>query len=112
MDKAIEFTQIGGVRLDMTNATWPFAKITVSEKNIKLKILFKEYSLKKEDVIGLRKYNGLFSTGLLIEHNKSAYPHHIVFWTFGFKKLKTNIEKIGFSVGEPKKSDAWWKGGP
>jgi hypothetical protein len=107
-----QFTQIGGVRLDLFNATWPFAEIVITREKIKLKVFSKEYEFEKNQIIGLREYNGILSKGMIIEHNKRNYSHHMVFWSLSFKKLKRAAEMLGYSVGPPRKSDAWWRGGP
>jgi len=106
------FSQRGGARLGAFNATWPFAKIVVDSGSLKLLVFFKKYHFNKNEIAGLRGYEGIFSIGLLIEHHKKDYPHHIVFWTFNFTKLKSSIEALGYSIGDPKISDAWWRGGP
>ena len=112
MDIESQFTQKGGARLDNFNPTWPFAKLFVSREKVKLKVFSKEYQFDKSQIIGLREYNGILFKGMIIEHNKREYPHHVVFWTFNFKKLKKNVEIVGYFVGPPKKSDSWWIGWP
>ena len=112
MTEAIEFSQIGGARLDIFNATWPFARITITKQMIELRCFSKKYALEKNRIIGVREYNGILSKGLIIEHDRAEYPHHMVFWTFGFDKLRRHLESLGYSVGGPRKSDAWWRGGP
>jgi len=49
---------------------------------------------------------------LLLEHKLKNYPHHMVFWTFNFHKLKIGLEGFGYFVNNSKASDAWYKGGP
>jgi len=112
MIEAGKFSQIGGVRLDTFNISWPFAKISASPNTIELKCFLKKYILKKDELKALREYNGIFSRGLLIEHHLTNYPHHMVFWTFKFDKLKKHLENMGYFVHGSRKSDAWHKGGP
>jgi hypothetical protein len=112
MTDEIEFSQIGGVRFDMFNATWPFAKITLTRHMIELRCFSKKYTLEKNQIVGVREYNGILSKGFIIEHNRTDYPHHMVFWTFNLNNLKRHTEALGYSVGPPKKSDAWWRSGP
>lgn len=112
MNTENQFTQKGGARLDNFKATWPFAKLFVSQEKLKLKVFSKEYEFHKNRIIGLREYNGIFSKGMIIEHDMREYPHHIVFSTFSFMKLKKGVEILGHPVGPPKKSDGWWRGGP
>jgi hypothetical protein len=112
MIKDEKFSQIGGARLDFFNATWPFARITVSPEMIELKCFSKKYQFLKDQIIDLREYNGIISKGLLIEHKLKSYTHHMVFWTFNFQKLKVGLEGFGYVVNNSKTSDAWYKGGP
>lgn len=107
-----QFTQKGGARLDAFNATWPFAKIWITPSKIRLQIFSKEYDFDKNDIVDLREFKGLFSKGILIEHKRSIYPHHVVFWTFNFNSLKKHVELLGYSVSSRRRSDAWWRRGP
>lgn len=106
------FSQVGGARIDFFNATWPFVKINVTPNTIELKCLSKKYIFERDQIVDLREYEGMFSKGLLIEHKLKNYPHHIVFWTFKFDRLKHGLERFGYIVNIPKKSDDWYKGGP
>jgi len=106
------FSQRGGARIGLFNATWPFARFTIDSNKIELKVLSKKYLFPRNEIAGLRKYEGIISLGLLIEHQKNEYPHHIVFWTFNFENLKKSTEILGYRVGDPKRTDAWWRGGP
>jgi len=112
MDTEDNFAQIGGVRLDTVNLTWPFAKIIVDRQGIILKAFNKPYYLEKKKITALREYKGIISKGLLIEHTYTVAPHHMVFWSFNLQRLKEKIERLGYAVGPLKKSDAWWQGGP
>ncbi len=88
----------GGVRIDTFNATWPFAKLKATEIKIELKVFSKTYIINKDDIISLKKYKGLFSRGLKIQHKVGDIPSHVVFWTFSFKKLKKDLENLGYSM--------------
>ena len=103
-----QFIQFGGVRFDTINATWPFAKIIVNAQMIEIKVFWKRYTLHRNDIIGLRKYQGLLSNGIIIEHSKTDLSNHIVFWSIDFEKLKQGLENLGFVVGDQKKSDNLW----
>jgi hypothetical protein len=54
----------------------------------------------KSDVKAIRRKKGIlpFSTGIVIEHQKSDYPRFILFWTFGYAKLKRELTRLGFTV--------------
>jgi hypothetical protein len=104
MIEAGKFSQIGGVRLDSFNISWPFAKISVSPNTIELNCFLKKYVLKKDQLKELREYKGIFSRGLLIEHSLTNYPQHMVFWTFRFENLKKHLESMGYLVNASRKS--------
>jgi len=106
------FSQRGGARIGSFNAAWPFARYRIDSNKIELKVFSKGYLFLRNEIVALRKYEGIISLGILIEHQKSEYPHHIVFWTFNYENLKKSTEILGYKVGEPKRTDAWWRGGP
>jgi len=90
------FTMIGGLRADLFNASWPFAKLTVTREKISLRVFSSEYEVEKSAIDSLKKYKGIFSTGLKIEHHKNEIPGRLIFWTFNFTKLKLVMEQMGY----------------
>ena len=92
------FTMIGGLRVDLFNASWPFAKLTVTEEVILLQVFSKKYEIEKSAIDILKKHKGVFSTGLKIEHHKSEIPAQPIFWTFNFARLKQGLEQMGYKV--------------
>jgi hypothetical protein len=98
-----EFNQRGGGRIGhsfwrASNATWPFASLKVTPQTLTLKVLMKQYTFEKENIHQLKRYQGIFSTGLQIVHIRKGYPPFIVFWTFNFEVLKSELQRLGFSV--------------
>ena len=93
-----EFIQFGGVRFDTIYATWPFAKIIVNNQMIEIKVFWKRYTVHQNDIISLRKYQGILSNGIIIEHSRSDLPIHMVFWSLDIEKLKQGLENFGFVV--------------
>ncbi len=98
MDMNKKFSQIGGVRIDNFNASWPFASFKATEDKIILSVFFKKYEIEKEKINALKRYKGLFSIGLKIGHGNNEMPGHMIFWTFNFKKLKQALEQLGYNV--------------
>ncbi len=100
MNKDNTISHSGGARVDHYNATWPFASLKANKDNINLSVLGKKYIFDKDKIKNIRKYRGLFSVGLKIEHDITDMPNHIVFWTFRFKKLKKELKALGYLVAE------------
>ena len=93
------FVQTGGVRIGRGfNATWPFANLMVGDENLTLICLWKNWTFPKGSIRRLSKHQGLFSSGLRIEHDIALYPAFIVFWSMGFVELKSELEKSGYVV--------------
>src|SRR5215468_2217839 len=98
------FTQIGGARLDFFNATWPFARLSGNSDAILLGCLGRKYFFPKTKIVRLRRYRGILSTGLQIEHTERSFPGFVVFWasvfswSCGFKRLKSSLEDLGYEV--------------
>jgi len=98
-----EFDQRGGGRIGhsfwrASNATWPFASLTVTPQTLTLKVLMKQYTFERETIRQLKRYRGILSTGLQIVHIRKDYPPFIVFWTFSFEVLKSELQRLGYSV--------------
>ena len=93
-----EVSQIGGLRVDGFNVSWPFARLKATEDKITLVVFSKTYEIEKENISALRRHRGFLSVGLKIEHTKGGMPKHLVFWTFAFKKLKKALGELGYKV--------------
>lgn len=98
------FTQTGGARLGMFNATYPFATLSATPELLRLSCLGRDYSFPKGSIRRLSRHRGCFSTGLRIEHADSSFPEFVVFWaslffwTSGFQKLRTQLEGLGYEI--------------
>jgi hypothetical protein len=91
------FSQRGGARIGLMNATYPFAALLVDGDMLRLSCLGRQYAFAK-DSVELSRYRGLFSVGLRIEHNLSIYPRFIVFWVGSFSDLKRKLEGLEYTV--------------
>ena len=83
-------TWIGGVRLDHWNATWPFARLGLSDETLTLKVVFREeLTFAKPDIDYLEVYQGSVpvigrvTNGVGIIHQKPGYPKRIIFGILG-----------------------------
>jgi hypothetical protein len=98
------FTQTGGARLDGFNASWPFAKLSAAPETLRLSCLGRDYVFPRHSIQNLRRHTGIFSVGLRIEHRVQSVPGFVVFWaslffwTSGFRKLKAQLESLGYEV--------------
>jgi len=98
------FSQTGGARLGMFNASWPFATLSATPDALRLSCLGRDYSFPKGSIRSLSRHRGIFSTGLRIEHSDSSFPEFVVFWaslffwTSGFRKLKAQLESLGYEI--------------
>ena len=98
-----EFSQQGGGRIGRSywwasNATWPFASLTVTRQTLTLQTPMKQYTFEKDAIAQLKRYQGVLSIGLQISHTKKDYPPFIVFWSFDFGTLKSELHRLGYNV--------------
>ena len=91
------FTQTGGVRISLFNATWPLATIEATEAVLCLRCFWKCWSFPKHQIIRLSQHRR-FSIGLRIQHSIPNYSRFGVFWTFDFAKLRRALEERGYTV--------------
>jgi hypothetical protein len=98
------FTHTGGARLGMFNASWPFATLSATPDALRLSCLGRDYNFPKSSIRSLSRHRGIFSTGLRIKHTDSSFPAFVVFWaslffwTSGFRKLKAQLESLGYEI--------------
>ena len=74
----------GGARIGWLNATWPFAKLSVSPNTLTLASRG-TYQFKPSEIVALEPHGSVpfFSTGIRIIHNRLDYPNKIIFWCMG-----------------------------
>jgi hypothetical protein len=102
--------RIGGVRIGKSyllslNFSAPFGAIAVTRDGtlrieIKFPLFRRSYFLKRENVITVRPYKGIFSTGLKIEHRIQELPPYIVFWTSQWRELQEHLRILGYEVAK------------
>jgi hypothetical protein len=77
----------GGARLNMWNATWPFAKLSASKEGVVLKVaIFGEYDLHVSQIVAVKKYTMIpfIGWGIRIHHRVGRFPKKMIFWYLGF----------------------------
>jgi len=77
----------GGIRkgtsyLLAANYTWPFAVMEITNESICLSAFATKYVFDAGVILAIKKYDGMFSKGIQIEHNVDSIPKFVVFWTF------------------------------
>jgi hypothetical protein len=92
------FSQIGGARLGLFNATWPLAKLAASSEELRLSVLGIKFIFPKASITRISKYKKFFSNGLRIEHSNPRAPQFIVFWTFDLPALLKELALQGYQV--------------
>jgi hypothetical protein len=107
----IQLKYIGGARIGIVHATWPFASLTITKEKIELNAtILGKFTFLSDDIISIEPYSEFFSRGLKIIHKVPKYNKKIIFWTFQNPgTIIDEIENIGFydidkpSMGEYEK---------
>jgi hypothetical protein len=93
-------SQIGGARIGAGlmsfNATWPFAKLDITDSELRLTCVFQEWIFPKSSIKRLQRHRGVLSTGLRIEHTIATYNPFIVFWTLKPSALERDLKLKGY----------------
>ncbi len=97
------YSQVGGCRVGRNfwlsfNASWPFATLDVHEDRVVLAGLWRTYVFPRAGIIRLSDYEGLFASGLRIEHSIAAYPRLVVFWARDLSALQQALHANAFPV--------------
>ncbi len=105
-----QYTETGGLRWGRsfwggTNATWPFATLHAGHDEITivlnvLGVMKETFRFSPDDLTAIRRQRGIFpfNTGVVFEHSVTSYPPFILFWTFQYHRLKTELNRLGFEV--------------
>jgi hypothetical protein len=95
-----ELKETGGAKIGWANATWPFAKLHVTDKTLTLnatilgKLVFTRSDIRSIEVY--RKF-GVFRKGIQLNHSVPNYSKTVIFWTSRDpRQLIDAIEKTGF----------------
>jgi len=75
----------GGARVGMANATWPFAKLSVSRDRLDLNaFIIGNLAFLPKDIISIEPFKTipLVRQGLKIIHRVQNYNSNVIFWTF------------------------------
>jgi hypothetical protein len=97
-----DYAQRGGVRigtgLRALNATWPLATRTVSTSKLSIRSVLGSFVFPKNSIKRLSRHHGFFSVGLRVQHEDPSCPSFVVFWTFGFGRLRDELQRAGYDV--------------
>ena len=103
----------GGVWLNASGWTWPFATLTIDSDNLILKtpkLLFgRTYEFKRDQISKISSWGLIPFIGkpsIRINHNVSSYPKDIIFTTRDSKRLLNKLAEYGYPVimSKPSKS--------
>jgi hypothetical protein len=91
---------IGGARIGMANATWPFATLRVSKDKLELNAsVVGNLVFQPKDIISIETYTmiPLLGQGIKINHRIANYNSKVIFWTFKDPSAVVNqIRQTGF----------------
>src|ERR1051325_5384413 len=102
-----EYVETGGLRWGESywraaNATWPFAKVRISQGPVQLRMKGwgwdLTFDLEKSELLAVRRRRGLFAVGVQFEHQKPDYPPFLLFWTFRPKTIFRELRRLGCNI--------------
>jgi hypothetical protein len=92
-----EIEKIGGAKIGLARATWPFAKLTVNEYVLQLNAsIIGNLYFRSSDIVSIEPSSLLRGIGIKINHRVENYSSNVIFLTTGAKDLIRQIEATGF----------------
>lgn len=96
----IQFNLTGGARIEMANATWPFASLKVNKERLDLNAtIVGNLIFRPEDIISIEPYYmiPIIGQGIKINHRIPKYKEKVIFWTFkNPNEVIRQIKQTGF----------------
>jgi hypothetical protein len=96
----VAFSITGGARIGWVNASWPFARLSVSSNSLTVAVgMLGTYAFAPAQVVALEPYGvvPLVGRGVQVIHGHPNYPAKVVFWSFGDpERLIAKIRGTGF----------------
>lgn len=94
--------EVGGARVGFKNASWPFARLTMSKKELRLTVkLIGRYHFSPHDIEQVEVVNflPLVGKGIRLRHSVEDYPAKLIFWTLSDPRvIADKIQKAGFGM--------------
>ena len=94
------YSLTGGARIGKTNATYPFAKLIVTEARLEINAAITgNLVFEPSDIVSIEPYQEVpaVGKGIKINHRVSTYDEKIIFWTFDNpKQVIAKIHQTGF----------------
>jgi hypothetical protein len=94
------FSQTGGLRDGLFNATWSFASLTASRDRLEIRCLGGRTVFPRDGIVRLSKHRGLFSVGLRIVGKSTRDTKALIFWTWDFERLRNELAALGYEVAD------------
>ena len=95
-----KFTLTGGARIGMSNASYPFADLSVDKDILKINAsIVGNLMFQPKDIISIEPYTfiPLIGQGIKINHRIESYNPKVIFWTFKDpNSVISEIKKTGF----------------
>jgi hypothetical protein len=92
-----EIEETGGAKIGIAQATWPFAKLTVTKNVLQLNAsLVGNLYFRPSDIIGIEPSSLLSGAGIKINHRVKEYNSKVIFLTSNGQDLINRIESTGF----------------
>jgi len=107
--------RITAATIGVVGGTWPFARLSASRDELRLRWLFDSYEFEPSQVVSLKPYGFLprFKRGLRVVHARPDYPSKIVFWCDSDPdELIGKIREAGFVPVAPPNSEVQRRGMP
>jgi hypothetical protein len=99
-----ELSKTGGAHIGSMHASWPFASLRSSSRELVVKCLG-TYRFTPEQVWKIEPYGFLpiIASGVRIHHNRTDYPQRVIFFHFGTAQgLCDEIQQSGFRPKGPR----------
>ena len=88
----------GGGQIGKVFSSWPFVKLTVKDREIRLSTGVQETTIERENIIRVKFKKRLFASEFKFEHNAIGKNPSIEFWSFSSAVVLDALKKYNHEI--------------
>lgn len=100
-------THRGGGKLGFGQNSWPFVKLTITDRAISMRTILEDVTLRRESIRSITLQRHGLNHRFIFSHDDPDVDKGVEFWSFSPKPVVASLESLGYSVSVAA-NRKWW----